>query len=355
MSLRDYGWSDFFAESLEALQDTGLEPARVIQSGSASPRVMAASGEVRATVAGRLRLPAAGAVGLPVVGDWVAIRSVDEAGARIEHVLPRRTKLSRKAPGRTSEEQIVAANLDVVLIVMGLDGDFNVRRLERLLTTVLASGARPVVLLNKLDICADPPGRLAEVRAVVRDSPVVLMSCLNGDGLGEVREHIGRFETSVLLGSSGVGKSTLINSLMGESVQLTGAVRKGDGRGRHTTSHRELFRLPDGGLLIDNPGIRELQLWAGDESLTQAFTDIAELSAACRYRDCSHSSEPGCAVLERIETGALEPARLEAYRALQREIQSLRLRQDEFAQREQKKQLRTVHRGQRRFYRRRGR
>ncbi len=355
MFLRDYGWSGFFSESLDALQDPGLEPARVIQSGSASPRLMAAGGERRATVAGRLRHPAAGAAGLPVVGDWVAIRSVDDTGARIEHVLPRRTKLSRKVPGRASEEQVVAANLDVVLVVMGLDGDFSLRRLERLLTTVLASGVRPVVLLNKLDICPDPPGRLAEVRAVAGDAPVVLLSCLNGDGLGEVREHIGRFETSVLLGSSGVGKSTLINRLMGESVQLTREVRKGDGRGMHTTSHRELFRLPEGGLLIDNPGIRELQLWAGDESLAQAFSDISKLSAACRYRDCAHSSEPGCAVIEGIETGALDPARLEAYRALGLEIHHLRLRQDESARREQKKQWRTAHRGLRRFYRDRGR
>jgi ribosome biogenesis GTPase len=327
-----------------------LEPGRVIQAAGSSFRLVTASGERQATPAGRLKHEAAAAADMPAVGDWVMSRPAGGSDALIERVLPRRTKLSRKVPGGRSQEQVVAANVDIVLVVMGLDGDFSPRRIERYLTLVRESGARPAVLLNKVDLCPDPPGRRAEIEAVTIGAPVLLLSCTTGEGVESVRGLIGSRETAVLVGSSGAGKSTLINRLLGSAIQKTAVVREDDGRGRHTTTHRELFRLPGGGLLIDNPGIREVQLWASEESLARTFDDIAGLAVACRYRDCSHETEPGCAVLAAAESGDLPPSRLEGFRKLQRELRYLHLRQNESAQRIQRKKWRAIHREIRRSF-----
>jgi ribosome biogenesis GTPase len=352
LTLEDLGWDDELARALASLQETEpelrLEPARVLLAVGSALRVATADGEREASVAGRLRQKSVARSERPVVGDWVACETPADGTLRAKHVLPRRTKLSRKSAGRRTDEQVVAANIDTAIIVMGLDGDFNLRRLERLLTTVWESGARPVVLLNKLDLCEDPEARRAEVEEVALGAPVILASSLEGVGLDALRSHILPRQTAVLLGSSGVGKSTLINGLLGEPVQRVREVRSSDDRGRHTTTHRELFVLPGGGLLIDNPGVRELQLWGSESGLEQTFDDVMRLAEKCRFRDCQHESEPGCAVLEALRSGDLAESRLESFRKLQSELQYLKVRQDETAQQVEKQKWRTIHREMRR-------
>ena len=349
MSLRDYGWNEFFAEALDGLQAEDLDPARVTRAAANIFRVRGETYHGQATLAGKLRHDAATSAELPAVGDWVAIRRPTSGDARIDALLPRSSVLSRNVAGKRTSEQVVAANVDLVIVVMGLDGDFNLRRLERYLTAIRESGARPVVLLNKTDLCDDTAARLGEVQSVAPGVPVLLASCKHCDGVEAVRAQVGAGQTAVLVGSSGAGKSTLINLLLGETVQPTRETREDDDRGRHTTTHRELFRLPGGGLLIDSPGIRELQLWGGQSSLSQAFDDVEALAHACRFRDCTHASETGCAVLEAVENGSLAARRLESYRALQKEVRHLETKRCESTQRAEKQKWREIHREYRRF------
>jgi len=335
VTLEAYGWSEFFAAELPS----DLEAGRVVMASGDSYRLVGNEGEVVAGVAGRLKHEASSATELPAIGDWVGFQE-----QRIEMLLPRRTRLSRKVPGRRTEEQIVAANIDVVVVVMGLDGDYSPRRLERYLTTVRESGATPVVLLNKADVAVALEDQTSEVESIAMGAPVIVSSCKDNRGIDVVRAQFRPRETAVLVGSSGVGKSTLINLLLGDDVQKTREVRASDERGQHTTTHRELFVLPGGALLIDNPGIRELQLWADEDALEQSFDDIARLADGCRYRDCGHAEEPGCAVTAAVDSGALAAERLESYRTLQKEIRYLQLRQDETAQRAEKQKWRAIHR-----------
>ena len=346
MELEDYGYNHHFQAAFEQIDFAGLRPGRVVLASGETHRVVAEDGEHRASVSGRLRHEAASAKDLPAVSDWIAFRA-----SRIEAVLPRRTQLSRKVAGRRTVEQVVAANVDTVIVVMGLDGDFNPRRLERYLTAVWESGAVPAVLLNKADLEEAVDARRAEIEEIAMGAPVLLSSCvtgLEGRGLDEVRSLLRPRETAVLVGSSGVGKSTLINRLLDENVQATREVRQSDDRGQHTTSHRELFRMPGGALLIDNPGIRELQLWAEESALDHNFEDIVRLAEACRYEDCEHQTEPGCAVLAAAESGELSTERLENFRGLQKELRYLRVRQDASAQQAEKQKWRAIHREMRR-------
>ncbi len=345
MSLEVYGWDDFFSRAFAELAEPGLEPARVVLAAGGSYRLAHATRETAGRLSGRFRHGVAAGSDYPSVGDWVAI---DPASLRIERLLPRRTKLARKTAGRKTEEQVVAANIDLVFAVMGLDADFNPRRLERFLATIWEGGAVPVVLLTKLDLCADAASKEREIEDVAAGVEVIASSALDGRGIDRVRSRLAPGKTAVLVGSSGVGKSTIINRLLGREAQKTREVREDDSRGRHTTSHRELFVLPGGSLLIDNPGVREIQLFGSEESLEQTFADVAAYAARCRFTDCTHRSEPSCAVLEAVAEGALSEERLESYRALERELHYLHLRQDESAQRAQKQKWRAIHREMRR-------
>lgn len=352
MTLEDLGWSDFFAAAFAPYAEQGLVPARVVaQRGLTS--VSTGEAEHYADLAGRLRreLEIPGNVaGFPAVGDWVALRLPTGGGRALLHaVLPRQSKFSRKVAGHRTEEQVVAANIDTIFLVSGLDGDFNPRRIERYLTAAWESGAQPVVVLNKLDKCPDPDRCLLEAEAVAMGVPVHRVSAKTGEGCDALEVYLGRGQTVSLLGSSGVGKSTLINRLLGREAQRTGDVREGDDRGRHTTTHRELFVAPAGALLLDSPGLREIQLWDGDQGIESAFADVEELAEACRFADCRHQGEPGCAVAAAVAAGELPAERLESYRKLQRELRQIQLRQDEIARLREKQRVKAVHRAQRRF------
>lgn len=264
----------------------------------------------------------------PAVGDWVVFEPYDDgARAKIHRVLNRRTTLSRKKAGESHQEQIIAANVDTVFIVTALTQEFNVRRIERYVQQIYESGASPVVVLTKRDLCATVPEHITEVESVAPGVPVYAVDSLTGEGMDELGTEIRAGETISLVGSSGVGKSTLINHLLGMEKQVTQGVREEDQRGRHTTTHRELFELPNGTYIIDTPGMRELQLWGGDEEgVDQTFSDIDRLSTSCKFRDCKHEQEPGCAVKQAIETGELEAARLKSYNKLKRELKRLELK-----------------------------
>jgi ribosome biogenesis GTPase len=259
---------------------------------------------------------------MPTVGDWVAVRPGQEGLVSIRHVLPRRSKFSRRSAGQRAAEQVVAANVDTVFLMMGLDRDFNPRRLERYLGVAAASGAAPVVLLNKADVLAaeEREERLAAVAVVGHGVPVLVISVREGQGLEELRPYLQPARTAALLGSSGVGKSTLLNRLATTDLQRTGAVGTQDGRGKHTTSHAQLFALPDGALVIDTPGLRELQLWEPEASLEGAFADVQALAAGCRFSDCRHTEEPGCAVRAALAEGRLDPERLASFEKLRAEL-----------------------------------
>jgi ribosome biogenesis GTPase len=268
-----------------------------------------------------------------------------DSEASIDALLPRRSRFSRKVAGETTEEQVVAANIDTVFLVSGLDHDFNLRRIERYLTTAWDGGARPVIILNKADLATDLPAAIAQVEAVACGAPIHAMSSKRGDGVEVLGAYLAPGQTCAFLGSSGVGKSTLVNRLRGDERQRTAEVRASDSRGRHTTTNRELLELPGGGLLIDTPGMREMQLWEG--SLEDAFADIHALATGCHFRDCRHTTEPRCAVVAASEHGGLDPARLESYRRLQRELDLHARRQDELLMLQDKKKNKVIHKAMR--------
>ena len=315
MRLAQLGWDDTFATAFEHwAAKAAVEPARVVIEFNYIYRVWTKDAEIKATVSGRLKHHAARRSELPAVGDWVVVRR-RRAGdqAAIVAVLPRRSWFSRKMAGTVTDEQIVAANVDVAFIAMALDADFSLRRLERYLLLARESGAEPVILLTKPDVSNTLPAQVAEVRAVAGKLPVHVVSPKRNEGIEQVTAYLTHGRTGALLGSSGVGKSTIINRLVGEDVQKTREVRNTDAKGRHTTAHRELVLLPTGGLIIDTPGMRELQLWDVGDAVRETFDDIEMLASGCHFADCRHRGEPRCAVKAASVDGRLEASRLESY------------------------------------------
>lgn len=313
VDLAAYGWTPHLDAAFQEHRDRGRVPGRISLEHTHIYRVVAAEGEMLARVAGRLRHQASGRKDFPAVGDWVAVEPAAHGGdARIAAVLPRTSRFSRRAAGDATEEQVVAANVDTVFLVGGLDHNFNPRRIERYLLVAWDSGASPVIVLNKADLVDDPSPFVDQVRALAPAVPVHAVSCRHPETLAPVREHLGFGRTAALLGSSGVGKSTILNRLIGEDLLRTYEVREADSRGRHTSTHRQLVMLPDGGLLIDTPGMRELQLW-DTGGLLETFGDIAALAQSCRFRDCRHHGEPGCAVASAVKAGELSEERLGSY------------------------------------------
>ena len=348
--LTTIGATDAILEAFEAYEARGLWLGRVSVVHSDRYRLYTARGEMAAEAIGAL-LYRSERSGWPAVGDWVAVQPVGPDEGMIHSVLPRRTMFSRRAAGDREQEQAIAANIDLALIVCGLDGDFNVRRIERYLTLAHASGVDAAIVLNKSDVCPDLGARLDEAARVSGGAPVVAITARASQDIEPVlrllRPGLTPGLTIALLGSSGVGKSTLVNQLLGVERQVVREVREGDSRGRHTTTYRELLPLPQGGALIDTPGMRELQLWADQDSLDSAFAEIADLAAQCRFRDCSHVVEAGCAVKAAIEAGELDDARWESYRKLRAEIAWHARQTDVQAAQAQKRKWKAIHKAMR--------
>ncbi|HSD19513.1 MAG TPA: ribosome small subunit-dependent GTPase A [Anaeromyxobacter sp.] len=347
-NLETLGWGPFFSSQLAPEEALTLSPGRAVADRGPRLAVRFEDGERLVTVPGRLR--AAGEV--PVVGDFVLAPPGDDPP--IARVLERRSLLSRNGAGRETAEQVLAANVDVVLLVQGLDEGVNPRRLERTLAAVYAGGAVPAVVLTKPDLVPDPGAALGEAAAVARGAPVLAASGLTGEGMEDVARLLAPGRTGVFVGPSGAGKSTLVNALLGAEIQVTAAVREHDARGRHATTGRRLFLLAGGGAVIDGPGIRELRLWDAG-GLGAAFDDVAALAERCRFRDCRHDGEPGCAVVAAVEGGALDRARLESLRKLEREIEVQEARRGGAAARVEKQRWKGIKRELRRVYRNRGR
>lgn len=340
MNLNHLGWDSIFADSFVRHSAKEQVAGRVIAAHRNRYTAATGAGDLQCEVSGRFRHHVTGAQDFPAVGDWVVL-DVQEAVGIVQAVLPRRSQFSRRDPG--GGEQVIAANVDTVFLVSGLDHDFNPRRIERYLVLAWESGANPVIVLNKTDRCANLAACLGAVENVAVGVPVVALSAGEGVGLEGLAPWLVPGRTVALLGSSGVGKSTIANRLVGEARQMVQAVREDDSRGRHTTTHRELILLPAGGLLMDTPGMREVQLWAGEESLQTAFEDVESLARGCRFRDCGHGGEPGCAVRNAIEEGRLEVGRLTAYRKLLRELGYLERREDPRAALAEKERWKKIH------------
>lgn len=352
MSILRWGWSDHFQAVWRDAERGTAVPARVIAQSRGFWRVGGDFGECQAEAAGKLRLAVEEGADWPAVGDWVTVEVRDQGSAALIHeVLPRRSQFVRKMAGKKVAEQVIAANVDIALLVSALDNDFNPRRVERYLTQCWESRARPVIVLNKADACDATQEKMEEMERVAMGVSVCAVSAKTGLGFDELQKHLVCGQTVVLLGSSGVGKSTIVNRLLGRAIQEVQEVRESDSRGRHTTIARELFVLPGGALLMDTPGLRELQLWDADEGISQTFSDVESLAERCRFGNCHHGGEPGCAVQTAIDAGALDTARLENWRKLQRELEFLRRKADPDAHQNEKQRIKQLMRGVNKVYR----
>jgi ribosome biogenesis GTPase len=349
--LAEIGWGPFFDKAFQETGEAQLEAGRVAVEHRDGYDLYTVGGVIQATAAGKLHFNAESKSDLPKVGDWVLFSRFDDGNAIVQVVLPRRTKFSRKEAGRTTREQILAANIDYIFIVQSLDNNFNPRRLERYLVMVYEGGANPVIILNKTDLSDHPESQLMAATDVAGKVPIIMMSAIEDDDLDKLDEFIRPGITLALIGSSGVGKTTIINRLLGSQLLRTNDVREKDSKGRHTTTRREMILLPKGGLIIDTPGMKELQLWSSDDGLHDTYSDFDALAGDCHFSDCSHLHEKRCAVISAVESGDISEERYASYVKLQKEIVALEERQDAIMLLEKKRKNKSISREIRKFYR----
>jgi ribosome biogenesis GTPase len=327
MDLINLGWNSKFEQKFEQYKTNGFVPARIIAEHKSLYQALDSKGELTAELSGKYRFQAAGKIDYPTVGDWVAIARHDHDKGIIHALIPRRSAFIRKEAGQRTAEQVVATNIDIVFIVSGLDNNHNINRIERYLTMTYESGAAPIILLNKCDLCDYLDTVIGEVESRAIGVPVIALSAATGEGFDRLVTHLQTGKTAAFLGSSGVGKSSIINRLLGENRLKVNSVREDDSRGHHTTTHRELIVLPNGGIVIDTPGMRELQVWGDESGLAAAFDDIEDIARNCRFRDCNHHDEPGCAVKAAICNGSLKEERFQSYLKLKKELRYLEAKQ----------------------------
>jgi ribosome biogenesis GTPase len=345
LDLYNLGWNDTLDNYFEKLKLQDVIKGRVIFHSGKQYKINTRDGEVTAHLSNSYINSIETKSELPSVGDWVCLKQIDEFRPyQIIKLIPRRNKLSRKVSGAKSEEQIIASNIDIVFIVTSADQDFNIRRLERYIAIINEIGAHPIIILNKIDVCNDNKQYLLDIEKNLPNVTKFAISAKTSENIDEVIQYIKPGNTIVLVGSSGVGKSTLINNLLGYNRQTVGEIREKDSKGRHVTTSRELIVLPNGGMLIDNPGIRELQLWSSEIGISKTFEDIEELSRQCRFSDCTHNAEPGCAIKRNIELGKLSQERVDSYKKLLREQEYLNIRRNTYERRKKDRKLGKIYR-----------
>ena len=351
MNMEMLGWDDYFEHQFRQYTDRGVIAGRVFKEVRHLYTIYTAEGVLEGEISGRFHFTAMNRSDYPTVGDWVVLRRVDTYGI-IEKVLSRKSAFSRKIAGNKTEEQVVVANIDHLGIVCGLDGgrNFNLRGIERYLAMTVEGGAAPVIVLNKVDLCADREAALLQAKRIPGDTPVYMVSALTGEGMAELSRGFGSGSTVAFTGHSGVGKSSLINHLLGREALRTNELRRHDLRGRHTTTHKELFFLEGGAMVIDTPGMRELQLWGNEESLEETYDEIYEAAKGCRFADCTHRNEPGCAVQQLLTEGSLDIGRYHNYLNMSAELQFLESRVSEKKRLERKRKEKELSRHIRKFY-----
>ena len=341
MNIEQYGWNNEWQKKFSLISQPGWIPGRILSQSVDLYQIITASGEMNGKIVGKWLYKSISATDFPVTGDWVAIQPSSGSNAVIHALCERTNTLMRKQNTR-QEAQLLGANIDYAFIMTALDHDFNPRRLERYLVIAWENGIQPVILLNKADLCDQTEDRLREAEAVAIGTPIHMISARQMTGLESIRSYCQTGTTIILIGSSGVGKSTLTNALLGKSIQSTQSIREDDSHGRHTTTRKSLFLLPSGGLLMDTPGLREIQLWGDTAGLSSAFADIESLSKDCRFQNCQHESEPGCAVKAAIESGNLSPDRLMSYKKLQKELQYQASRENYWELEARRKKWKTI-------------
>ncbi|MHB1457503.1 MAG: ribosome small subunit-dependent GTPase A [Armatimonadota bacterium] len=351
MELANLGWKKEYDQYKEQIDDSEIELGRVSSENRSQYRVFTADGEITAYIMGKMHYESESAVDLPIVGDWVTFKILDGTppSGVIQSILPRHSLFARKDPSSHNKIQPIASNIDIVFITVGMDQNFNLPRIERYLTLAWESNAKPVVVLTKADLSDDFETKLKSVRDIAFNVDVIAISVVDETGMEELRKYLTPGTTIALLGSSGVGKSTLTNYLLGEEKQKVLEVRKDDSKGRHTTTNRQMIILPSGALVIDTPGMRELQLTDADEGFTTVFQDIENLASDCRYTDCRHETEPGCAVIQALKTGLLDKKHVENYQKLAKEIDYHNRKQNQTAALIEKSKWKSIHKIQREF------
>lgn len=344
MNLSDIGWNSIFEDSLQPYLSMGFEAGRIAIENRDNYLILSEHGELSGQITGKLLYTSESAASLPKVGDWVAISVFpDESKAMIHDVLPRLTTFSRKIPERKTEEQVIASNLDSIFVVQSLDDDFSPNRLERYLVMIREQNIAPLVLLNKCDLVDQPEEYAEQITTLLPDIPVISLSAASGEGFEDLRSFLTDGKTFAFVGSSGVGKSTIINRLAGEELFRTQETRQDDSKGRHTTTRRELVIIPGCGLLIDTPGMREFQLWSGSSGMYDIYADILSIAENCKFNDCSHVHETDCAVLKALKTGELSVSHYENYMKLQRELAHLETKRSQKAALKEKNRWKQIH------------